>query len=182
MIKSINPTTEQEIKTYEEMSDQKISSVINSSHEAFLNWRNTSFSLRSEKMKNVSETLKRNKQMYAEMMTIEMGKPIQQSIAEVEKCAWVCDYYSENAETFLKEMNIKTDASESFVTYNPLGVVLAVMPWNFPFWQVFRFAVPALMAGNAGIIKACIKCNRLCFNDRKYILKKRGFLKIYSEV
>ena len=86
-------------------------------------------------------------------MTMEMGKPILQSIAEVEKCAWVCEYYSENAEQFLSDEIIKSDASKSFVSYKPLGVVLAVMPWNFPLWQVFRFAAPGLMAGNAGILK-----------------------------
>ncbi len=153
MLKSINPANGKELKAYEEMDEQKISSIINSVHKTFLNWRKTNFSERSEKMKSAAAILKKDKQKFAEMMTLEMGKPIQQSISEVEKCAWVCEYYSENAELFLKEINVKTDASESFVTYNPLGIVLAVMPWNFPFWQVFRFAVPALMAGNAGLLK-----------------------------
>ncbi len=153
MLKSINPANDKELQTYEEMGEQKISSIIDSTHETFLKWRKTSFKERSEKMLNAAGILKKDKQKFAEMMTLEMGKPIQQSISEVEKCAWVCEYYAENAESFLKEISIKTDASESFVTYNPLGIVLAVMPWNFPFWQVFRFAVPALMAGNAGLLK-----------------------------
>ncbi len=153
MLKSINPATDNEIQSYEEMDEQKISSIINSTHQAFSGWKKTDFKFRSEKMKKVSEILKKDKRKFAEMMTLEMGKPILQSIAEVEKCAWVCDYYSENAESFLKEVNIKTDATESFITFQPLGIVLAVMPWNFPFWQVFRFAAPALMAGNAGILK-----------------------------
>ena len=125
-------------------------------------------------MKSAAVILKKNKQKFAEMMTLEMGKPILQSIAEVEKCAWVCEYYSENAESFLKEVNVKTDASESFVTYNPLGIVLAVMPWNFPFWQVFRFAVPALMAGNAGLLKHASNVTG-CALMIEEIFKEAGF-------
>ncbi len=104
-------------------------------------------------MMNAAEVLRKNKEDYSRLMTLEMGKPISQSRAEVDKCAWVCEYYAENAEKFLSDELIETDASKSFVTFQPLGIVLAVMPWNFPFWQVFRFAAPGLMAGNAGILK-----------------------------
>ncbi len=174
MLKSINPANGNELKSYEEMDEQKISSIIDSTHETFLIWRNTSFKERSEKMLKSAEILNKDKQKFAEMMTLEMGKPIQQSIGEVEKCAWVCRYYAENAEAFLKEINVKTDASESFVTYNPLGIVLAVMPWNFPFWQVFRFAVPALMAGNAGLLKHASNVTG-CALIIENIFKKAGF-------
>ena len=153
MIKSINPATGEEIKTYEEMTLSQIESIISDTNYAFLNWKEQDFSIRKSLMKKAAEVLKKNKKKYAELMTIEMGKPIKQSYAEVEKCAWVCDYYSDNAETFLSDVIIDTDASNSFVTYQPLGVVLAVMPWNFPFWQVFRFAASNLMAGNGGILK-----------------------------
>lgn len=153
MIKSINPATDEEIKSYEEMSLDQIGSIINKTNEAFLEWKENDFSFRKSLMKKVAEILRTNKKKFADLMTIEMGKPIKQSYAEVEKCAWVCDYYANNAQSFLEDELINTDASKSFVTFQPLGVVLAVMPWNFPFWQVFRFAAPNLMAGNAGILK-----------------------------
>ncbi len=153
MIKSINPATGEEIKSYKEMSLLEIDSVIIKAQTSFLAWQNSDFSLRKSCMKKASEILKDRKNEYAKLMTLEMGKPIKQSYAEVEKCAWVCDYFADNAETFLSDVIIDTEASTSFVTFQPLGVVLAVMPWNFPFWQVFRFAAPNLMAGNAGILK-----------------------------
>lgn len=153
MIKSINPATGEEIKSYEEMSLEQIESIINETNKAFLEWKEKDFSFRKSLMKKAVEILRTNKKKYADLMTIEMGKPIKQSYAEVEKCAWVCDYFADNAENFLEDELIKTDASKSFVTFQPLGIVLAVMPWNFPFWQVFRFAAPNLMAGNAGILK-----------------------------
>jgi len=153
MIKSINPATGEEIKTYQEMTLNQIESIVSDTNYAFLNWKEKDFSFRKPLMKKAAEVLKKNKKKYAELMTIEMGKPVKQSYAEVEKCAWVCDYYADNAEAFLADVIVDTDASNSFVTFQPLGVVLAVMPWNFPFWQVFRFAAPNLMAGNAGILK-----------------------------
>jgi len=153
MIKSINPSTNEEIKTYSEMSNKEIEEIISKSHQSFLNWHKTMFSQRAVLMKKAAEVLRSKKDKWAEVMTLEMGKPINQSRGEVEKCAWVCDYFAENAEKFLEDEIIRSDASKSFVTYNPLGVVLAVMPWNFPFWQVFRFAAPNLMAGNAGVLK-----------------------------
>jgi succinate-semialdehyde dehydrogenase/glutarate-semialdehyde dehydrogenase len=153
MIKSINPATEKEIKSYNEMKYDEIEQIISSADNTFEDWRRTSFSVRSQKMKKAGSVLRKNLNKYARIMTEEMGKPIAQSRSEVEKCAWVCDYFAENGEEFLKDKIIKSDASKSFVTYQPIGVVLAVMPWNFPFWQVFRFAAPGLMAGNAGVLK-----------------------------
>jgi len=150
---SINPATGKTIKTYDEPSPQEIKEIIEQSHQAFKEWRNTNFSFRATLMKKAALYLRDNLERYAKLMTDEMGKTISGGRAEAEKCAWVCDYYAENAETFLGTEMVETDASKSFVTFNPLGVVLAVMPWNFPFWQVFRFAAPALMAGNAGVLK-----------------------------
>lgn len=153
MIQSINPANEELLKEYKEATSDEINEIISKAHDEFLNWKGTSFSLRSGLMKKAANILREQKEEFAEIMTLEMGKPIAQSRAEAEKCAWVCDYFAENAEKFLADEEIKTDASKSFVTYRPLGVILAVMPWNFPFWQVFRFAAPNLMAGNAGLLK-----------------------------
>lgn len=153
MIKSINPSTDEEIKIYNEMSETEVDKILLTSNQEFLSWRKTDFNLRSSKMKKAAEVLRSKKNKWADIMTLEMGKPIAQSISEVEKCAWVCDYFADNAEKFLSDEFIETDATKSFVTYKPLGVILAIMPWNFPFWQVFRFAAPNLMAGNAGVLK-----------------------------
>ena len=152
-IKAVNPTTGETIKEYEEMTPEEVTSVIEKSHQAFLKWRTTGFAERAELMKKAAQVLRNNSDGYAKLMAQEMGKPISGGRAEAEKCAWVCDYYAENAEKFLQREMVETEATKSFVTFQPLGVVLAVMPWNFPFWQVFRFAAPALMAGNAGILK-----------------------------
>lgn len=153
MTKSINPSTGKEIKSYQEMSYEDVDSIITKSNAAFISWRDIDFSARKSFMKRVGGILRERKEKYALLMTEEMGKPIKQSYAEVEKCVWVCDYFADNAETFLADTIIDTEASNSFVTFQPLGVVLAIMPWNFPFWQVFRFAAPNLMAGNTGILK-----------------------------
>ncbi len=153
MITSINPTTGEVLEEYKEMKNDEVEKIISSSHQEFINWRKTGFNSRADKMKKAASVLRDKKNKFAEIMTLEMGKPVAQSRAEVEKCAWVCDYFAENAERFLDDEIIETDASKSFVSYQPLGVILAVMPWNFPFWQVFRFAAPNLMAGNAGVLK-----------------------------
>jgi succinate-semialdehyde dehydrogenase/glutarate-semialdehyde dehydrogenase len=153
MLNSINPANNQKIKSYTEYTNSQIEQIILDVNSEFLRWKETSFKHRSELILNAAKVLRKNLKEYSELMTLEMGKPILQAKAEVEKCAWVCEYYAENAERFLADEVIKTDASESFVSYRPIGNVLAVMPWNFPFWQVFRFAVPNLMAGNAGLLK-----------------------------
>ncbi len=153
MIKSINPATEEEIKLYKEMDDDEIKRILSNTHSEYLQWIKTGFAERAAKMKKAAGVLRTKKDKWANIMTLEMGKPISQSKGEIEKCAWVCDYFADNAEKFLADVTIESDASNSFVTFRPLGVVLAVMPWNFPFWQVFRFAAPNLMAGNAGLLK-----------------------------
>jgi succinate-semialdehyde dehydrogenase/glutarate-semialdehyde dehydrogenase len=153
MMQSINPANLQVIKTYNPMLTSEVKSIVDLTNTAFEKWKDTSFDHRSKLMLKAVDVLRKKKEDYARLMTLEMGKPISQSRAEVDKCAWVCEYYAENAEKFLTDELISTDASKSFVSFQPLGLVLAVMPWNFPFWQVFRFAAPGLMAGNAGILK-----------------------------
>ena len=152
-MESINPATGELIRTYSPMPSSEVEKILENMQATFLEWRETGFPERAAKMKRASEMLRQKKDKYAELMADEMGKPVPQGRAEAEKCAWVCDYYADNAEGFLRPEIIPTDASKSFVTFNPLGIILAVMPWNFPFWQVFRFAAPALMAGNAGVLK-----------------------------
>ncbi len=152
-MKSINPATNQLISEYKDHSDSEAAQIIYSVNAEFSKWSQVSFVERSKLMRNAAKILRANSEQYSRTMTLEMGKIISESRAEIEKCAWVCEYYADNAERFLADEIIQTDASKSFVTFEPLGIVLAVMPWNFPFWQVFRFAAPALMAGNAGILK-----------------------------
>jgi len=153
MNKSINPYNEKEIKSYPIQGKRKLKSIIKDADVTFQDWRNSSMDDRVKKMKKVGRTLSKNKQAYAELITLEMGKPISEAISEIEKCANVCEFYAEQAPKFLKNKAIKTEAQKSFVTYQPIGVILAVMPWNFPFWQVLRFAAPTLMAGNTAILK-----------------------------
>lgn len=153
MLTSINPANNKLIKNYEEFSNEKSSEIISLADEAFRIWKETSFTNRSQLLKNAAKVLRTNSDEYSILMTTEMGKPVAQSRSEVEKCAWVCEYYADNAEKILSDEIVKTEATKSFVSYQPLGVILAVMPWNFPFWQVFRFAAPNLMAGNAGLLK-----------------------------
>jgi succinate-semialdehyde dehydrogenase/glutarate-semialdehyde dehydrogenase len=152
-IQTINPATGKIEKTYVEFSKEEIKKSIHAAQEAYLKWKGTDIKERSRLMKNAASVLRSKRDEYAFIITTEMGKPIKQSIAEVEKCAWVCEYFAENTERMLAKEIIETDASESYVEFCPLGVILAVMPWNFPFWQVFRFTAPSLMAGNAGLLK-----------------------------
>jgi succinate-semialdehyde dehydrogenase/glutarate-semialdehyde dehydrogenase len=152
-IKAINPASGETIEEYSEMAPQEIAAVVESAHGAFVTWRMTSFEQRAVLMRRAARVLRSQAGEYAVLMALEMGKLLSEGRAEIEKCAWACDYYAENAEKFLEREIVETDAGKSFVTFNPLGVVLAVMPWNFPFWQVFRFAAPALMAGNVGLLK-----------------------------
>ena len=151
-IETVNPATGKLIKSYDEMPEKTVEEIINKTHQAHLSWRTTPFSKRKEHMLKAAKLLKENKDKYASIITSEMGKPITQAKAEIEKCAWVCEYYAESAENLLKPREIKTEMKKSMVVYRPLGIVFAIMPWNFPFWQVFRFAAPNLMAGNGGLL------------------------------
>ncbi|MGZ5874368.1 MAG: NAD-dependent succinate-semialdehyde dehydrogenase [Bradyrhizobium sp.] len=150
---SINPTNGEPLATYEEMQPQEVQDIIGKVHDEYLVWRRTSFSQRASLMRKAAEILRKNARDYGRLMAQEMGKPIRDGIAEAQKCAVGCDFYADNAERFLSREPVSTEARKSFVTFNPIGVVLAVMPWNFPFWQVFRFAAPGLMAGNAAVLK-----------------------------
>src|SRR5687767_63738 len=152
-ISAVNPTTGDTIKTYAELTPSEVSEAIVQAHQAFLSWKQTAFAERARLMHRAAHILRDKAPTYGMLMAQEMGKPVKDGQAEAEKCAWVCDYYAEHAARFLTPEIVHTEASKSFVTFQPLGVVLAVMPWNFPFWQVFRFAAPALMAGNAGVLK-----------------------------
>ncbi|PMB09547.1 NADP-dependent succinic semialdehyde dehydrogenase [Fischerella thermalis CCMEE 5273] len=152
-IATINPATGELLKNFEPHSDAEIAAKLDLAQQAFEHYRQTSFSERSRWLDKVADILEQEKADLAKLMTLEMGKTYKSAIAEVEKCAWVCRYYAEHAAQFLADTYVETDATKSFVKYQPLGIILAVMPWNFPFWQVFRFAAPALMAGNVGLLK-----------------------------
>ena len=152
-IETINPSTGERIHAYPEASPAEVRVMLENAEAAFNAWRATSFQQRATFMRSAANVLRRRQGEYAALMATEMGKPLQQGLAEAEKCAWVCEYYAEHAATQLGDEPVHTDASRSFVAFRPLGVVLAVMPWNFPFWQVFRFAAPGLMAGNAAVLK-----------------------------
>ena len=152
-IATINPATGETLQTFEPLSTAEINVKIQHSFEAFRAHRMTTFADRAFRMRRAAEILEAEKDRFAHIMTTEMGKPIKSAGEEVLKCAWACRYYAETAERALADEAIVTNASKSFVRYQPLGVILAVMPWNFPFWQVFRFAAPALMAANTGLLK-----------------------------
>ncbi len=152
-IQSINPATEEVIETFEPHTNAQVNQALDEAHNAFLSWRETTFAERGAVLHRVATYLREHKAELARLATLEMGKPIVESEAEVEKCAWNCDFYADNAEKFLADERIATNARESYVSFLPLGVVLALMPWNFPYWQVFRFAAPALMAGNTIVLK-----------------------------
>jgi succinate-semialdehyde dehydrogenase/glutarate-semialdehyde dehydrogenase len=153
MLQSINPFNQEVIHNYKEHSLNELNHIIAEANNEFTKWKQTNFDERAELLRDTASILKKNIEIYSTIMTVEMGKSICESRTEIEKCAWVCEYYAENGQKFLSPQEVITDASKSYVTFQPLGVILAIMPWNFPFWQVFRFAAPTLMAGNVGILK-----------------------------
>ena len=174
-ISSINPATGEVLQTFDALNEQQLEEKIARGAERFREHRRTSFADRAEKMMRASEILETEKQALARTMTLEMGKPINAAVQEAEKCAWVCRYYAENAEHHLADKVIETNATSSYVHFQPLGVVLAVMPWNFPFWQVFRFAAPALMAGNVGLLKHASNVPQ-CALAIEDIFRRAGFM------
>lgn len=150
---SINPTTGDILATYAEMDLRDVLTRVKKSHKCFASWKDTAFSLRASYMTKATAKLRAEKKSLAKLITEEMGKPILQAQAEIEKCAMLCEYFANNGENFLKPELVKTEAYKSYIAYEPLGVILAIMPWNFPFWQAFRAAVPALLAGNTMVLK-----------------------------
>jgi len=152
-MRAVNPATGKVLKEYSEMTASEVVEQIDRTQAAYLSWRQTPSGFRSGLLEEAGLILRMQKEVLASLMTEEMGKPIVEARGEIEKCAWVCDFYAENTRDFLAPEMVETTASKSFVTFQPLGIVLAIMPWNFPFWQVFRFGAPALMAGNAVLLK-----------------------------
>ncbi|MCF8363131.1 MAG: NAD-dependent succinate-semialdehyde dehydrogenase [Prolixibacteraceae bacterium] len=173
-MQSVNPYTNQVIAGYTEFSDEEINSAIKNNVNAWHEWKNTSFEHRSSLMHKAAGNLRSNKTKLAGLITAEMGKRIEESEAEIEKCAWVCEYYADNAANMLADEPIKTDGTKSMAVFQPIGPVLAVMPWNYPFWQVFRFAAPALMAGNSGLLKHASNVQG-CALAIENVFKEAGF-------
>ncbi len=152
-MKSVNPFTGKVIAEYKEQTPGQASHIISETHKAYLNWKVLSCDERGRLIKKMSLLLRKRKEEYATLITSEMGKIISESRAEVEKCAWLCEYYADHAEKMLQTEIFETDGSKSYVRFDPVGVIYAIMPWNFPFWQVLRFAVPTIMAGNTVVLK-----------------------------
>ena len=151
--KSINPYNGKVVGQYTSLTQKELEERLINSQKAFTSWRKVPLAERCNLLKKAGQVLRDNVEEYAQMISLEMGKPIKESRSEVNKCAWVCDYYADNAPAFLADETISTDADKSFVKHDPIGGVLAIMPWNFPFWQVFRYAAPTLTAGNTGLLK-----------------------------
>ncbi len=179
---SVNPFSKEEIASYKYHSVQEVKRKIEAGHIAFKNWRSVSLEDRCELVRKLGSHLKTDKESLATLAVAEMGKPYSQAISEVEKCAWLCEHYADKAAEYLKSEVIKTDASESWVAYEPLGLILAVMPWNFPYWQVMRFAVPTLLAGNTGILKHASNVPG-CSEALEELFTKAGFPEdVFSQV
>jgi succinate-semialdehyde dehydrogenase / glutarate-semialdehyde dehydrogenase len=173
-IQSINPATGDVLENFQEATAGEIDGILEAAHTTFLEWRQRPFTERAKKMREAGRILRAGKEKYARTMALEMGKPIVQGEAEAEKCAVTCDYYAQHAEAFMADQLRETEASRSYIRFEPIGAVLAIMPWNFPFWQVFRFAAPALMAGNAGILKHASNVPR-CALHIEDIFREAGF-------
>ena len=171
---SINPATEEKIAAYERISAKEAKDKVALAKKAFHNWKQTSFEERANHMRQLADVFLKNKETLAQLATQEMGKTIGQSRKEIEKCALVCNYYADKAQSLLANERIKTEAAKSYVTFQPIGVVLAIMPWNFPFYQVVRFAAPTLMAGNTGVLKHASNVQGCAFMLEK-LFKEAGF-------
>ncbi|BCX12529.1 MAG: succinate-semialdehyde dehydrogenase [Thermosynechococcus sp.] len=173
-IASVNPTTAEVLKTFSPLGAEEVEKAIAQAAMAFETYRLTSFEQRGQWLGNTANLLQQQREALARLMTLEMGKPITEARAEIDKCAWVCRYYAEQGATFLQPEFIPTEASYSAIHYQPLGIILAVMPWNFPFWQVFRFAAPALMAGNVALLKHASNVPQ-CALAIAHLLSEAGF-------
>ncbi len=173
-MQSINPFSGEIIKTYREYTSGEVGAIIQQVDDAWRPWKLTSFGHRALLMKNLQSKLLENKEKLAALMTAEMGKVFREALGEIEKCALVCSYYAENAEKFLANEPVHTEAPEAYISFQPIGTILAVMPWNFPFWQVFRFLAPALMAGNTGVLKHASNVSG-CALAIEQLVKEAGF-------
>ena len=173
-IKTTNPYSGKELKSYDLMNQDKVESKLKLSEQRFHQWKKTSLKEKVRLIDKVAEVLNDNLSEYAQIITQEMGKPISESKSEVEKCIWLCDFYKKNSEQFLTDALIKTEANESFISYDPLGVILAIMPWNYPFWQVMRFAIPTLTAGNTALLKHASNVTE-CALIIQDVFKKAGY-------
>jgi succinate-semialdehyde dehydrogenase/glutarate-semialdehyde dehydrogenase len=173
-LQSIDPASGELIESFDEISDSELDAALARAQQAFHAYRNTSFADRANWLRNAAQILEGEKDKWARLMTREMGKTYKAAVAEAEKCAWACRYFAENGERFLADEAVETDADRSYVRYLPLGPVLAVMPWNFPFWQVIRFAAPALMAGNVGLLKHASNVSR-CALALQEVFGRAGF-------
>lgn len=171
---SINPATGEEIKTFEPLTEEQIDEKLELSARAFRRYGKVPYSDRAKTMVRLAEILEEEKEEYACLMTTEMGKTFVAAVAEAEKCAWVCRYYAENAEQLISDEVVETGAARSFVRYQPFGPILAVMPWNFPFWQVFRHVAPGLMAGNVILLKHASNVPQ-CALAIEEVVHKAGF-------
>src|SRR3989440_9506598 len=160
-IQTINPTTGEVLETFEPYSEQQVNQALDQARQAFLHWRTNSVAERGKYLHSVASHLRDHKTELDRIAVLEMGKSVTEAEADIEKCAWNCDFFAENAERFLTDEKTTSNASESYVAFRPLGVVLAIMPWNFPYWQVFRFAAPALMAGNTSVLKHASNVSRV---------------------
>jgi len=174
ILRSVNPFTNKTVKEFEEYSDEKVNNILIQSAGSFEDWKKTSLEVRGSLMLKVAGLLRKNTNEFAGSVTAEMGKPIKESRAEVEKCIWVCEYYAKFAKQFLAFENIGTDAHKSCIYYEPLGSILGIMPWNFPLWQVFRFCVPTLMAGNTVLLKHASNV-QICAENIEKTFENAGF-------
>ncbi len=174
MIASINPATGELLQTFDPLTDAQIEQKLQLAAETFPKFRGLAFAQRASLMNRAAEILEADKEEIGRLMTLEMGKTFRSAVDEAVKCAWACRYYAENAERFLADEVVETTASRSYVIYQPMGVILAVMPWNFPFWQVFRFIAPGLMAGNVGLLKHASNVPQ-CALKVEEILLRAGF-------
>ena len=174
MLRSINPATGIVIKEYDEYSYDEVNDLIKKVNVAQARWKETSFQKKTLFLNNLAKMLEQNKKRLSELMALEMGKPLAQGESEIEKCVWLCSFYADKAESFLRDEHIKTNAYKSYVTFQPLGIILSIMPWNFPFWQVLRFAAPALLAGNGVVLKHSENTTG-CALEIENMISKSGF-------
>jgi succinate-semialdehyde dehydrogenase/glutarate-semialdehyde dehydrogenase len=174
MFQSVNPTTGQVLETFEETSPAALDRILARADAASRDWARRPLPERSGRLRDAARILRERKDAHARTMALEMGKPLAQGVGEVDKCAWACEYYAEQGERFLAAQPRSTDGSSSYVRFDAIGPVFAIMPWNFPFWQVFRFAAPALLAGNAGILKHAPNVSR-CALEIERVFREAGF-------